>query len=499
MGLYVYKNIIERFDRHTAFSVMNSWGIHNPCCTTCGLPPARWSLTRPTYHATHLFRPPKTWSSLLIKVVEEHTFEIRSSPGFILHYFYDICIIFLFWDPSLHCCLLRCFRGLLDVMWRWSVWRASIWQTWWSGAPSWVTWSRWKCRLCGAGDLNHAQFDVHGNTKSWILLNLFLQIRASDRILEASRFHIPILAEAESDSVDAGYEKANGEPEVGKGSVTVYDGYGFTYFWWVPMRSCNPSCRPSNLPQNLWSKMLLKVHQLLGNDKFSKNENPIWLHTNHILAIALQIVAVDCYSRGSEHALPQSGNFRRHLHPVALSQVDRRHGRGWGKASRMAKAEAKSSGCFFGFWRLFQPCFGFLCSCAHAESPGCTTVARFQYWLPWNPGSLTLTPDHEVPKWRKRPSWSWNHQIIYPNLLIPFHRALSFFCETFWVFPAAFALAAMIESFKRPNPKVLQSHDGSCFSIWPEVEHVTVPPERWLPGRAHHPHSYFFRQGARFL
>lgn len=49
------------------------------------------------------------------------------------------------------------------------------------------------------------------------------------------------------------------------------------------------------------------------------------------------------------------GIFRRHLHPVALSQVDRRHGRGWGKASRMAKAETlKSTGCFLHLCMAFS-------------------------------------------------------------------------------------------------------------------------------------------------
>lgn len=173
--LYKY---IERFDLHTAFSAMNRWGIHNPCCTTCGLPPARWSLTRPTFHATHL-RPQKAWASQWRNIPVKLDLHLVFS-------FVPVLIIFLFWDPSLHYFIVvffRCFQGLLDVMWRWSVWRVSIWQTWWSGAPSWVTWSRWKCRICGAGDLNHAQFDVHGNTKNWILFNLLLEIRVGDRIL----------------------------------------------------------------------------------------------------------------------------------------------------------------------------------------------------------------------------------------------------------------------------------------------------------------------------
>lgn len=103
--LYKY---IERFDLHTAFSAMNRWGIHNPCCTTCGLPPARWSLTRPTFHATHL-RPQKAWASQWSNIPAK----IRSSPSFQLCPCFNHISILGSFTSLLHCCFFSLFPGFV--------------------------------------------------------------------------------------------------------------------------------------------------------------------------------------------------------------------------------------------------------------------------------------------------------------------------------------------------------------------------------------------------
>ena len=230
-------------------------------------------------------------------------------------------------------------------MWRWSVWRVSIWQTLWSGASSWIIWSRWKCRFCG-----FCGFESCAIWCSWkhkklnpIPSNLWL---VNDRILSEADFHIfpsrpkviRWMLATKRPFLVAGGSWEMFRNRVQQGIVLlISDGFWFTDgFWWV-------------LPAKLQAKQ--SATESVEQDASEGSSAP-WCFADSCCRLFGLLEDLNIF-------LPQYAGIFRRLHPE-LSQVDRRHGRGWGKASRMAKAETlKSTGCFY------------------AESQGCTAIARF--------------------------------------------------------------------------------------------------------------------------